>query len=204
MSGSFCNSAIPGSTAFVCHTLKCSSEIVTDTLDETVEKFWGIEKIGIEENKSVYQHFCEEISFDQNRNGYKVKLPFKEFQNIIPDNFENCKRRLNSLKEKFLNNEYLLSGYNQIIKDQLQADVIKKLEQHITEPEVGQVHYLPHRPVIRSDKQTSKVRTVYDTSSKIGNSPSLNDYLLPGPSLFESLLGVLIRFCLQRCVFCRY
>ena len=188
----------------MCHTLKCSSEIVTDTLDETVEKFWGIEKIGIEENKSVYQHFCEEISFDQNRNGYKVKLPFKEFQNIIPDNFENCKRRLNSLKEKFLNNEYLLSGYNQIIKDQLQADVIKKLEQHITEPEVGQVHYLPHRPVIRSDKQTSKVRTVYDASSKIGNSPSLNDYLLPGPSLFESLLGVLIRFCLQRCVFCRY
>ena len=33
LSGSFCNSAIPDSTAFVCHTLKCSSEIVTDTLD---------------------------------------------------------------------------------------------------------------------------------------------------------------------------
>ena len=134
----------------MCHTLKCSSEIVTDTLDITVEKFWGIEKIGIEENQSVYQHLCEEISFDQNRNGYKVKLPFKEFQNIIPDNFENCERRLNSLNEKFLNNEYLLSGYNQIIKDQLQTDVIEKLEHHITEPEVGQIHYLPHDQLLET------------------------------------------------------
>ena len=29
-SGSFCNSAIPNSTAFVCNTLKCSSEVVTN------------------------------------------------------------------------------------------------------------------------------------------------------------------------------
>ena len=86
----------------------------------------------------------------------------------------------------------MLSEYNQ--KDQLQADVIEKLEQHITEPEVGQVHYLPHRSVIRNDKQTSKVQIVYDASSKIRNSPSLNDCLLPGPSLTESLFGALIRF----------
>ena len=68
LSGSFCNSAIPNSTAFVCHTLKCSSDIVTDTLDRTVEKFWVIEKIGTKENQSVYQHFCEETSFDENEN----------------------------------------------------------------------------------------------------------------------------------------
>ena len=42
----------------------------------------------------------------------------------------------------------MLLEYNQIMKDQLQADVIEKLEQHITEHEAGQVHYLPHRPVI--------------------------------------------------------
>ena len=80
-------------------------------------------------------------------------------------------------------------------------DVIEKLEQHITESEVGQVHYLPHRPVIRSDKLTSKVRIVYDASSKIGNSPSLNDCLLPGPSLTENLFGVLIQFRLHRYAF---
>ena len=91
----------------------------------------------------------------------------------------------------------MLSQYNQRIKDQLQADVIEKLEQ----PEVGQVHYLPHRPVIRNDKQTSKVRIVCDASSKIGNSPSLSDCLLPGPSLTESLFSVSIRFRLHRYAF---
>ena len=60
--------------------------MMTGILDKTVEKFWGIEKIGIEENQSVYQHFCEEISCDENENRYRVKLPFKEFHDIIPDN----------------------------------------------------------------------------------------------------------------------
>ena len=60
---------------------------------------------------------------------------------------------------------------------------------------------LPHRPVIRNDKLTSKVRIVYDASSKIGNSPSLNDCLLPGPSLTENLFGVLIQFRLHRYAF---
>ena len=64
-------------TAFVCHTLKCSSEIVTDTLDKTVEKFLGIEIFGIEENQSVYKNFCVEINFDEIGNRYKVKLAFK-------------------------------------------------------------------------------------------------------------------------------
>ena len=91
----------------------------------------------------------------------------------------------------------MLSQYNQRIKDQLQADVIEKLEQ----PEVGQVHYLPHRPVIRNDKQTSKLRIICDASSKIGNIPSLSDCLLQGPSLTESLFSVSIRFRLHRYAF---
>ena len=90
----------------------------------------------------------------------------------------------------------MLSEYNQIIKDQLQ-----KLDKNTTEPQVGQVRYLPHCPVIRNDKQTSKVRIVYDASSKIGNISSLDDCLLPGPLLTESLFGVLIRSCLHRYVF---
>ena len=44
LSGSFCNSAIASSTVFVCHFLKYSFKIVTDTLDETVESFLGIAK----------------------------------------------------------------------------------------------------------------------------------------------------------------
>ena len=69
-----------------------------------------------------------------------------------------------------------------------------------TELAPGQVHYLPHRPVIREDKSATKVRMVFDTSSKI-EGPSLNECLYPGPSLTESLFGVLLCFRLYRYAF---
>ena len=71
------------------HTLKCAPEILTDTLHKAVESFKCIEKIGIQENQSVYKL---EISLDENDIKCKVKLSFNEFHDIIPDKFENCKR----------------------------------------------------------------------------------------------------------------
>ena len=108
----------------------------------------------------------------------------------------------------------------------MQATIIEKLDKHITEFQFYQnfhvphrpvirndkqtskvrivydeVHYLTHRRLIRSDKQTSKARIVYDASSTIGNSLSLNYFFLPGLSLTKSLYGLLIRFRLHRHVF---
>ena len=43
--------------------------------------------------------------------------------------------------------------------------------------DVGEVHYLPHTPVIREEKQTTKIRAVFDASSYKVNGPSLNKCL---------------------------
>ena len=59
---------------------------------------------------------------------------------------------------------------------------------------IGEVHYLPHHPVIRYDMQTTKVRVVYDASSKVGSHPSLNDCLHTGPPMLEHIPDILIRF----------
>ena len=54
--------------------------------------------------------------------------------------------------------------------------------------------YLPHRPVIRELAETTKLRIVYDASSKpTKNSASLNDCLETGPSLQNSLWDILVR-----------
>ena len=48
--------------------------------------------------------------------------------------------------------------------------------------------YLPHRPVIRELAETTKLRIVYDASSKPTKiSASLNGCLETGPSLQNSL-----------------
>ena len=48
--------------------------------------------------------------------------------------------------------------------------------------DIEAVHYLPHRPVIKEEKETAKVRIVFDVSSKI-TGPSLYECLLSGPSI---------------------
>ena len=58
----------------------------------------------------------------------------------------------------------------------------------------GEVHYLAHHPVVRQDKQTTKVRVVYDASAKKNGGPSLNDCLYSGPPLSETIADVLVRF----------
>ena len=62
--------------------------------------------------------------------------------------FITAKWPFNSLKKKIVINEPLQSEYNQIIKNQLQVNVIEKLDKRITRPHVGQVNHLPHRSVV--------------------------------------------------------
>ena len=58
---------------------------------------------------------------------------------------------------------------------------------------IGKVHYLPHREVIRLDKDTTKLRVVYDASAKRGG-PSLNDCLYCGLPLTPFIFEVMARF----------
>ena len=57
----------------------------------------------------------------------------------------------------------------------------------------GQVHCLPHKEVVRNDKDTTKLRVVYDASAK-NNGPSLNDCIYAGPLLTPLIFNILIRF----------
>ena len=120
-----------------------------------------------------------------------MKLPFKENTLTIEDNYEVAKPRLKGLTKRFKNDRSLLKKYNDIINDQFQSKII---EHASVQHETGGTHYLPHRPIIRENKKTTKTRMVFDASSKSKYSKSLNKCLFAGPSLTPSLYGVLTRF----------
>ena len=63
---------------------------------------------------------------------------------------------------------------------------------------LGENHYIPHHPVIRDDKTTTKIRTVFDTSSR-GNEPSLNDCLYKGRHLTANDLKYPIKISFPCC-----
>ena len=59
----------------------------------------------------------------------------------------------------------------------------------------NRVNYLPHHPVIRSDKDTTKVRVVYDGSAKNSKEEkSLNDCLEIGPNYTPHVFDTLVKF----------
>ena len=57
--------------------------------------------------------------------------------------------------------------------------------------------YLPHHAVVRHDKDTTKVRVVYDALAK-SHGPSLNDCLHVGPKFNQRIFNILLRFQAQK------
>ena len=175
----------------VTHVLKISTEVNenVDLLNRNVEKFWDLDTLGIvDKEPSVYEKFVDDISFRDNR--YEVHLPFKENHPLIEDHYELSLKRLNQLKCKLDKTPGLLKEYDDVIKQQMVANVVERVE---SSGEIGEVTYIPHRAVIRNDKQSTKLRVVYDCSAK-SRGPSLNECLYKGPSLNPLLYDVLLRF----------
>ena len=162
----------------------------SDDLTDEVKKFWNLETIGIFENESsFFELYSESITRDED-NRYSVNLPFKENHPIVSDNYELSKQRLLKLHAKLSANPNILQKYNDILKEQMRLGNIEPADQLSN---VGEVCYLPHRAVIREDKETTKLRIVFDASAK-GNSPSLNDCLQKGPQLTPLLFDIIVRF----------
>ncbi|XP_028410434.1 uncharacterized protein LOC114533050 [Dendronephthya gigantea] len=161
-----------------------------DSLESNVEKLWSFEGLGIIEEDTVHETFLDGISFTGNR--YSVKLPWKEDHDNLPDNYMNSLARMKGQLKRLEKEPELLKEYDRIIRDQAEQGII---EQVPSLEKAGKVHYLPHQAVIRKDAVTTKVRIVYDASSRgIKSKTSLNDCLHVGPSLNPLLYSILLRF----------
>ena len=64
----------------------------------------------------------------------------------------------------------------------------------------GRLHYLPHHAVIRHEKETTKLRVVFDASAR-GEGQSLNDCLHVGPKFHQKIFEILVRFRSYRYAF---
>ena len=74
--------------------------------------------------------------------------------------------RLKSLyMNSFKNNDVLFKEYNQIIQDQENIGIIEVIKSANLANDIGSIYYMPHKPVIRDDKTSTKVRMVFDASS---------------------------------------
>ncbi|XP_064622588.1 uncharacterized protein LOC135484829 [Lineus longissimus] len=99
-------------------------------------------------------------------------------------------KRLKNTEKKLQRDPDLEKAYSKVLADYQLKGYIKKVAPADKETPGW---YLPHFPVLRPDKATTKTRIVFDASAKV-EGVSLNDLLHQGPKLQNSLYSVLLRF----------
>ncbi|XP_078345136.1 uncharacterized protein LOC144667518 [Oculina patagonica] len=167
--------------------------LLTQTSQVDYEELCKLDVLGLEDTPQhdqgeVYMEFREQLS--RNEAGwYEAALPWKGNHPPLPSNKQGSLRRLENLKRK-LERTGMEQAYSEIIEEQKAEGVVEAADQ---EPR-GVEFYIPHKPVIREEAATTKVRVVYDASAKAHpNAVSLNDCLYPGPPLQNKLWNVLVR-----------
>ena len=83
--------------------------------------------------------------------------------------------------------------HDEIFKEYGQNKIIEKVPFDEVPKKPGQVDYLQHQLVLREDKETTKIRAVFDESCA-SDKPSLNDCVLSGPNLLSKIFDILLQF----------
>ena len=120
---------------------------------------------------------------------YQMPLPFRA-RPFLPNNFKQAKKRQEALHKKFETDPKFKLEYTKFMDDLIKEN----LAEPVIEPETSKAcecWYIPHFAVRHPQKQ--KLRVVFDCKASYCNT-SLNDHLLQGPDLMNSLVGILCRF----------
>lgn len=182
--------------------------------DEILKSIWEID---IDKNRHLTKEdkICEDIyekTTTRNSEGrYIVKLPFKTYspqlnetstsaslQSPEGNTKEIAKQRFLQLERKFRKSSDLKKEYTKVINDYIDQGHMEKIPEG--EKEKRSV-YLPHHAVVRTDKETSRTRVVFDASCKGTNNISLNEELLVGPQLQDDLRYLLMKWRMKRVCF---
>ncbi|XP_022828339.1 uncharacterized protein LOC111357764, partial [Spodoptera litura] len=180
-------------------------------VDEILKSMWEIDIVK-DRHFTKEEKMCEYIydkTTTRNEEGrYIVKLPFKIYSPQLNEmstitklrtpegnTREIAKQRFLQLERKFKKSSDLKREYTKVINDYIEQGHMEKIPE--IETEVKSV-YLPHHAIVRTDKETSRTRVVFDASCKGTNNVSLNEELLIGPQLQDDLRSLLIKWRMKR------
>ena len=123
---------------------------------------------------------------------YQTSLPVRDPERRFPNNRVMAERRISYLKIKFLKQENFRKDYTTFIEDMVAKGYAEKVPREGIHQNTGKIWYLPHHGIYHP-KKPGKIRVVFDCSASF-QGVSLNERLLQGPDLANSLVSVLTRF----------
>ncbi len=118
----------------------------------------GVEDRGEKDQSTVYAIFQENIT--RKKDGrYEVSVPWLLGAVLSSTNEEPSRKRLHNVNRTLKQNQQLKDEYEKIVREQLKDGIIEKTEGKSTSE---RVFYMPHKPVIKENASTTKVRMVFD------------------------------------------
>ncbi|XP_053968194.1 uncharacterized protein LOC128869650 [Anastrepha ludens] len=189
------------SSAQVSSTL-CQFEESVASIDTTIRKFWELEEIPAQVNftrLTPEQAKCEEF-FSKTQQvlpcgRLQVRLPFKTDRKLLGHSYETAARRFQALERRTLKDPVLRKMYLDFMQEYLELG-------HMSPPNnrpSSEPHYfIPHQCVLRPQSTTTKLRVVFDASSRTSTQVALNETLMVGPIVQEELFSTLLRFRLHK------
>ena len=106
------------------HLLRVESQPTESTqLDEQLKAFWELESLGIQEEKTLYDEFATNVTFQDGC--YTVLLPWKEFHKSLTDNYLLSVKRLKGLLQRLKHEPEILKEYDRTIREQLAKGIIE-------------------------------------------------------------------------------
>ena len=166
----------------------------SEELIEALNEFWEAESCGIHETPDANDDKPEPLNIQHNGERYQVGLPWKLDYSDLPDDYDYCFSRLKAVHSRLKARPQLLKDYDGIFQTQLAEGIIERVPDDEVETKH---HFMSHHCVIREDKDTTKVRIVFDGSAKSKHNKSLNDCLEVGKNYMPLIWDTLVRFRLN-------
>ena len=144
------------------HTYFSAGQTDMEKINTMLQRFWEVDTSGIEqapllntEDKLVLDMAQESIKYHDC--SYEIGVPWKDKStgHGFPINLEMAEKRLHNLEKKLFKEPEVAQEYSKIINQYLEKGYVSKVS---TDKDCDSVKwYLPHFPVVRKDRSTTKV-----------------------------------------------
>ncbi|XP_053687244.1 uncharacterized protein LOC128736781 [Sabethes cyaneus] len=177
----------------------CCHATVNTTLEEKIERFWTLEELQEASKLTEEEKDCEEqfqtTHFRDPTGRYVVHLPKRMgFEQMIGETKDMAVRRLVQLERRLSKDPELRRRYNEAMQAYLDQNHMGIVPAEELKRDKRIAFYLPHHPVFKEASATTKIRPVFDGSTKSSSNYSLNDALLISPVIQDPLFDLLLRF----------
>lgn len=168
--------------------------IASTDINATLQKFWELEEVSTSRTPNPQDECERHFSETHSRNGdgtYTVRIPFKSEKQPLGDSKKKALARFLQIENKWKNDSERADEYRKFMREYISLGHMAPVNP--CESPIEDVYYMPHQAVIKEDSSTTKLRVVFDASSKTSTGVSLNDNMLIGSRIQANLSDIILR-----------